>query len=124
MDTDRIRRILEDVRGGAIPVEDAVASLRDLPYENLGFARLDHHRTLRTGFPEVVYCPGKTTEQVLSILSRLRERNAKVLATRADTELAAAIQTDFPSAVYHSEARIAVIPGTQDSGLPSSVAAP
>src|SRR5579872_6910648 len=112
MEIERLRGLLEEVRNGSVPVEDALLKLRDLPYEDLGFAKLDHHRSLRNGFPEVIYCPGKATEHILAIACRLRTRNAKVLATRVTPEVAGAIQAELPGTVYHAQARIAVIPGT------------
>lgn len=111
MDVERLRGLLEEVRTGALPVEEALARLRDLPYEDLGFAKLDHHRALRSGFPEVIYCPGKTLEQILTIADRLRQRSAKVLATRAEPVVAEALYQRFPGALYHSTARIVSIPG-------------
>ncbi|MFL7795056.1 MAG: nickel pincer cofactor biosynthesis protein LarB, partial [Anaerolineae bacterium] len=75
------------------------------------FARLDSHRSLRKGFPEVVFCPGKTTEQVVQIVTRIREREGRVMAARASTEVAEAVQAVFPDAVYHAAARMIVIGG-------------
>src|SRR5687767_13627741 len=112
MQVERIRALLESVRSGALPVDEALLELKDLPYEDLGFAKLDHHRSLRTGHPEVVFCPGKSTEHILAIIDRLRERSPKVLATRATPEVAASIQSQFPDSVYHQEARIVVTSGS------------
>lgn len=115
MDRDRIRDLLERVRDGETPVNDALRVLRTLPFEDLGFAKLDHHRALRSGFPEVVYCPGKTTEQILTIIDRLGMRSAKVLATRASQEVAEAVCARFPHVQYHRDARIlAVAAGAGD----------
>lgn len=111
METDRLKALLEDVRAGRTTVEEGMRALRDLPYEDLGFACLDHHRALRNGFPEVIYCEGKATAHALQIVERLRERNAKVLATRASVELAEAIRQGIPGTVYHAQPRLAVIPG-------------
>lgn len=111
MDVERLRQLLENVRAGEVGVDDALGSLRTLPFEDLGFAKLDHHRTLRNGFPEVVYCPGKTTEHILTILEHLTARSRKVLASRATAEVAEAVQTVFPQAEYHKLARMLVVPG-------------
>src|SRR5262249_1320846 len=92
-------------------IDDAMLRLRDLPYEDLGFAKVDHHRALRTGFPEVIYCPGKTHEQVLAIADRLLQRSSKVLATRADANTAQALLTAHPPGPYPNAARIVSIPG-------------
>ena len=117
MDVDRLRGLLEEVRGRTLPIEDALNRLRDLPYEDLEFAKLDHHRTLRTGFPEVIYCPGKSVDQITSIAGRLRERSAKVLATRATDEVAAALTSAFEGTVHHQTARMVVVPGS-NTGAP------
>jgi NCAIR mutase (PurE)-related protein len=109
MDSERLRKLLEEVRGGGIGVEEAFAQLRDLPYEDLGFARLDSHRSIRKGFPEVVFCPGKSVEQVVEIIGRLREREGRVMAARADRTVADAVCRQFPDAVYHEAARILVL---------------
>ena len=119
MDPNHLRELLLDVKTGAVDVEDALLRLRDMPYEDLGFARLDHHRALRTGFPEVVYCPGKTVEQVLAIVDRLRKRGPRVLVTRADRTIASALKERFPDAVDHHVARILVVPGDHPSAAPS-----
>jgi hypothetical protein len=111
MDVQRLRELLERVRTGDATIDEALSALRSLPYEDLGFAKIDHHRALRNGFPEVVYCPGKTTEHILAILDRLTARSAKILASRADPEVAAAVKSAFPRAVYHELPRMLVVPG-------------
>jgi len=113
MEIERLREILERVQAGAMPVDEALSALRSLPFEDLGFAKVDHHRPLRNGFPEVVYCPGKATEHILAIVERLAARSRKVLASRATPEVAAAVQQAFPQAVYHEMARMLVIPGAE-----------
>ena len=86
MNEDTLRAMLERVAAGHETIDQAVAALRALPFEDLGFAKLDHHRNLRWGFPEVVFCPGKTPAQVASIVERLAERSPRVLGTRATVE--------------------------------------
>ncbi len=83
--------------------------LRGLPYEDLGFAKVDHHRALRGGAAEAVFCPGKTPEQVVAIVERLAERHANVLATRAGSDVAAAVAAAGLPHVYHSLARLLVV---------------
>jgi hypothetical protein len=83
--------------------------LRDLPYEDLGFARIDHHRELRRGRAESVYCPGKQTAQIVAIVERLSAASQMVLATRATPDVFAAIRTVRPDACYHETARVVVI---------------
>lgn len=116
MDAERLRQLLEQVKGGDTSIDEALASLRSLPYEDLGFAKLDHHRALRNGFPEVVYCPGKTTEHILAILDRLILRSPKVLASRATPEVAQAVLRQFPHAVYHELARMLVVKSKDEGG--------
>jgi NCAIR mutase (PurE)-related protein len=113
MDAERLRELLERVKAGDTPVDEAMASLRALPFEDLGFAKLDHHRTLRNGFPEVIYCPGKATEHIVAIAERLAARSHKVLASRATPEVAEAVQRALPHAVYHAVPRMLVIPGAE-----------
>ena len=109
MDRDAIRRLLEDLRAGRVDVDAALDRLRGLPYEDLGFAKVDHHRALRGGAPEAVFCPGKTPEQVVAIVQRLAEQHANVLATRAGTDVAAAVATSGLPHVYHSTARLLIV---------------
>lgn len=113
MDIERLRLLLESVKSGDTEVDGALDMLRSLPYEDLGFAKLDHHRALRNGFPEVVYCPGKTTEHILAILEKLTERSRRVLASRATPEVAAAVLEKFPSSIYHSLPRMLVVLGEE-----------
>jgi pyridinium-3,5-biscarboxylic acid mononucleotide synthase len=103
---EEVRRLLESVSAGSTSVEDALNSLRWAPYEDLGYARVDTHRELRTGVPEVVYCAGKTPAQVVGIFERLAERHASVMGTRATPEHFAALAERFPNAVLHEPARI------------------
>jgi len=94
-------------------VEQALERLQVLPYENLGFARIDHHRHLRRGFPEVIFCPGKTVEQVSAIFGRLAKTGGTVLATRAEPEVFEAVRAEHPEAEYHREARAVIIRGEE-----------
>jgi NCAIR mutase (PurE)-related protein len=106
MDSGQLRTLLESIRGGKISIDEALAQLKDLPYEDMGFARIDTHRALRKGFPEVVFCPGKTTDQIVGIFERLARREGRVMAARASSEVADAVLKKIPQAVYHSAARI------------------
>lgn len=90
-------------------MEQAVDKLRVLPYENLEFARVDHHRHLRRGFPEVVYCPGKTEDQIVAIVGKLAASGGTVLATRAEASVYEAVKAVHPRAEYHSLPRALVI---------------
>jgi len=110
---EQLRNLLKRVQSGEVDVDGALTALRSLPFEDLGFARLDHHRALRTGHPEVVYCQGKADEHVVAILQALHARGGKTLATRATPAQFAAVQQAIPEAVYHAAARIIVVPGAE-----------
>jgi len=92
MNPEKLLDLLRSVQRGTITPEQALNELRSLPYEDIGFAKLDHHRALRTGFPEVIFCQGKTVQQVVEIASRLYQNSHHVLATRASAEMAEAVQ--------------------------------
>ena len=109
MDRDTLRRLLEAVSEGRVAVEDAVARLRTLPYENLGFARVDHHRALRGGAPEAIFCQGKTADQVVAIARRLAAHHPNVLATRASDDVAAALAASELPCRHHADARLVVV---------------
>ncbi len=96
-----MKKLLEQVKNSDISIDQAVDQLRHLPYEDLGFAHVDHHRQIRRGFPEVIFCPGKTTEQIIAIFSSLAEKGNNVLATRAEQEVfdALAETGKFPKAI-------------------------
>ena len=100
MDQLQLRSLLEQVQQGAVDVDGAVERLRHMPYEDLGFAKLDHHRAIRHGMPEVVFGKGKTPEQIEQIALHLLARASNVLVTRAGTEAAARIRSAFPEAEY------------------------
>ncbi|MGC8633245.1 MAG: nickel pincer cofactor biosynthesis protein LarB [Candidatus Limnocylindrales bacterium] len=113
MDERRLERLLDAVRDGRLDVPTAVARLRTLPYEDLGFARLDHHRGLRQGLPEVVFCQGKTVPQVIQLVERLAREGSAVLATRASPEMFAAVHAMVPAARHDPLARTIVVPDPQ-----------
>jgi len=103
--------LLEQVKSGAIGIDQAVEKLRHLPFEDLGFACVDHHRQIRQGFPEVIFCPGKTTEQIIRIFESLAAKGNNVLATRAAPEVFEALAGTgkFPKARYEELARAIVL---------------
>jgi NCAIR mutase (PurE)-related protein len=109
MDAQTLRQLLEAVRTGDRSVEDALTALKHLPFEDIGFAKVDHHRAIRCGFPEVVYCEGKTTDQVVTIVERRLAGGGNVLATRASTEVAQAVQSKIKAARYNDIARTITI---------------
>lgn len=116
-----LAELLSGVRSGEVPVDVALSQLRTLPYQDLGFARVDHHRALRLGFPEVVLGLGKTAEQICAIVDSLAARNNRVLVTRASPEAYALVKQTHDGAVYHEVARAITI-GQQDSTLRPGVA--
>jgi NCAIR mutase (PurE)-related protein len=105
MDRARLEALLNEVREGRTGVGDALDRLRDLPFEDLGFAKLDHHRSLRTGMPEVIFAAGKTVVQVAGIFERMAKAGGNVLATRASGEMYEAVSALEPRAEYHPTAR-------------------
>ncbi len=100
MDQDQLRSLLEQVRTGQTEVEAALERMRHLPFEDLGFAKVDHHRALRHGIPEVVFAKGKTSEQVVAIAECLLQNAQNVLITRADRECADLVSSRLPEAEY------------------------
>ena len=109
MHVDGIRSILRKVAGGKLDADAALEKLRHLPFEDIGFARVDHHRALRSGAAEVIYCPGKTAKQVTVIAAKLIEAGSDVLATRAERPLFNALKRRWKRAEYHEPARIITI---------------
>jgi len=105
MDKKILEHLLEEVREGKLPVAAAVERLRTLPFEDLGFARVDHHRQLRQSFPEVVFDAGKSLDQVRGILTSLTSRAEHILMTRLAPDMAAALAPDFPGARYYPDSR-------------------
>jgi hypothetical protein len=106
MDIEILEQLLEEVRGGRVPVAEALERLRVLPFENLGFARVDHHRQLRQGFPEVVFAAGKSVSQIRGILTALISTTASILVTRLAPEQAEALLPEFPEGRYHPDSRV------------------
>ncbi len=109
MDTTRLEQMLQAVADGNVAPQDALAQLRTLPFEDLGFARVDHHRALRTGYPETIFCQGKTPAQVVAIAQRLAAAESVALATRVEEDTAASLVDRFPTADHDEVARTVVI---------------
>lgn len=126
MREESVRSLLDAVRKGEQSIDDAVAQLRTLPFEDLGFAKIDHHRAIRCGFPEVIYCEGKTVEQVAAIFERRAAAGDNVIATRASSDVFASIQKKFETAEFHEMARMVTLrqrEGRQSGGTIAIVAA-
>jgi NCAIR mutase (PurE)-related protein len=111
MERKKIEELLRAVAAGEVDVAEALERLKRLPYDDLGFARIDTHRSLRAGFPEVILCQGKTAAQVAAIATRMAEGGATVLATRAEPDVFEAVREKCPAAIYNAEARAIVVPG-------------
>lgn len=105
MDEMHIREMLKEFKNGELNEEDIIKKLKKLPYEEMDYAKIDHHRSLRRGFGEVIYCAGKTPEQTAVILQKMLENRGRVLATRADEKTYEAVRDIAPDALYHKEAR-------------------
>jgi len=105
MSPESLGQLLAQIRDGLVTPEEGVKRLAILPYEDIGFAKIDHHRALRTGMPEVIYAAGKTDEQVVAIFGRMMAGGANVLATRVAPSAAAAVLAAHPKAVHHPIAR-------------------
>ena len=118
MRAEQLEALLAEVAAGRVAPAAALERLRHLPFEDLPFARIDHHRALRQGQPEVVFCEGKTQEQVVAICERLEAATGSFLGTRADEALAAAVQARFPRAVWNPLARTILL-AAPDSPAPS-----
>ena len=105
MDQNHLRKLLDEVRSGAVEVDSAMERLRHMPFEDLGFAKVDHHRALRQGMPEVIFGQGKTPEEVATIAETLLNRSQNVLITRADPDAVALVRERIPDAEYFPRSR-------------------
>lgn len=109
MKAEDLKEMLENVRSGELSVDEAFTELKKLPFEDIGFAKVDHHRNIRNGYPEVIFCLGKTTGQIVDITKKLMLNNSNIMATRASREVYEAISKVADNAIYYKEARIVVI---------------
>src|SRR3954466_14660377 len=109
MNPETLEQLLNKVRTGMLSVSAAIGELRTLPYEDLGFASVDHHRAIRQGFPEVIFCEGKTRAQVVGIARGLLKKAGPLLATRVEPDIGRALTRLDRRAVYHELARVVVI---------------
>jgi pyridinium-3,5-biscarboxylic acid mononucleotide synthase len=106
MTAKELEKLLKEIRKGTISTEEALEKLKTFPYSDLGYARIDHHREIRTGYPEIIYCTGKTVEQITGIFRVMAEKENNVIGTRATSEMFDSVKGIIPQAVYFSEARI------------------
>ena len=109
MNPDRLRELLIRVGAGEVSADDALQQLKRLPFEDLGFAKVDHHRSLRTGIPEVIFGEGKTSEQIFEITRSLNDGAHNVLITRLDAAKAEQLCAAFPDVTYSAHARVATL---------------
>jgi len=108
MDVKTLRELLKSVASGCLSVDEAVSKLEHLPFEDLAYARVDHHRSLRKGFPEVIFGQGKSPEHILGIMNAIARQKDTIMVTRLSPEKAAAVLAEYPDATYYREARILV----------------
>jgi len=109
MNKDEMKKLLDAVQKNELAVDDALHQLEDLPFKDLGFALIDNHRELRVGYPEVIYCAGKTVEQVRQIVAYMLKGDSNILATRASAEMYEAVRELCPEAEYNPLGRTIVI---------------
>jgi pyridinium-3,5-biscarboxylic acid mononucleotide synthase len=110
MNRESLQQLIQDLYDKKIEPQDAYQRLKTLPYEDLGFAQVDHHRSLRNGMPEVIYCEGKTPEQILTLIRKMDQAETDILATRLAPDLYQQIQSDLPSQVhYNPEGRTLIL---------------
>ena len=106
MNVQKLERLLKNVKTGKISIDEAITHLKSLPFEDLGYARIDHHRSLRKGFPEVIWGEGKFPSQILSIMKELKRRGQNILITRLDGGKAKVIQKVFPKSQYYPRSKV------------------
>ena len=101
-----IKNLLEKVKNGDIDIDLAIDKLKDLPYEDIGYANIDHHRQIRNGYPEVIYCEGKSDEHILGIIKRMNEKDSNILGTRCRKDTYEKIKNIYPNCEYEELSRI------------------
>jgi len=106
MDVGKLKELIEKVRDGELGVAEALSMLRDLPFEDIGFASIDHHRALRRGYPEVIYGRGKRAEDIVEIIKKMVAKNENILATKLTDEKGALIQDHFPQGAYYPNSKV------------------
>ncbi len=104
-----MKKLLREYKAGRASLEEVLAALQRLPYEDLEYAKVDTHRSVRKGYPEAVFCPGKTTTQIMGIVESLSRQQVSVLLTKAGPRVFAAVKKKYPKAVYYEQARMVVV---------------
>ena len=106
MDKDTLKRLLTDLSGGSISVDDALQRLKNLPFEDIGFAQIDHHRSLRRGLSEVIFGEGKEVNDIIVIMEKMKDQNENIMVTRLSSEKAEKVRKKHPDSIYHQRARV------------------
>jgi len=106
MNIRKLENLLKKVKSGKTTLDEAMAELKSLPFEDLGFTRIDHHRSLRKGFPEVIWGEGKTSGQILSIVKQLKRKGQNILITRLEEKKAKAVRKVFPKSLYYPVSKV------------------
>ncbi|MBF0252571.1 MAG: nickel pincer cofactor biosynthesis protein LarB [Candidatus Omnitrophica bacterium] len=121
MDAKKIKQLLNDVKTGKVAIDEAVKTFKMLPFEEMGFAKVDTHRELRCGFPEVVFCKGKTIEQITEIMKKLSAHCDCVMATKAEKNVYLAVKKLNKNAIYHEQAKIITLGKKKKESLKKSI---
>ena len=109
MDSESLKKLLSEVKSGQVSIETAVDHFKGMPFDDIGFAKIDSHRNVRCGFPEAIFCQGKTVDQIVEIIDRMVKRECRILATRANQATFAAVEKIHPDARYNKLARTITI---------------
>lgn len=122
MNKEEMKKLLESIKNNELEIDKAMEALEDLPYKDLGFAKIDNHREIRVGYPEVIYCAGKTTEQVVKIIEFMLTKSNNILATRATGEMYEQVKLICPKANYNPLGRTITIRQREDKLTDSYIA--
>lgn len=121
MNQQELEKLLEQVKTGEVSIDEASEQIKRLPFDDLGYAKVDHHRALRVGYPEVIYCENKAPEHIRGIVQNMLERGSNVLATRASREVFDIVKEVAPDAEYHELARIVTVKRNEVPTVPGTI---
>jgi pyridinium-3,5-biscarboxylic acid mononucleotide synthase len=122
MNAKEVEKLLKEVKKGETSIEEALEVLKNFPYTDLGFAKIDHHRELRTGYPEIIYCAGKSVGQVSEIFRVMAEKENNVIGTRANQEMYEAVRSISTDAIYYPMARVISLQKNKPKSVESRIA--
>mgnify|MGYP003563133495 CR=1 FL=1 len=122
MQEDALKKLLHKVSNGNMNVDEALGQLKDFEYKDMGFAKIDNHRSLRTGYPEIIFCQGKTPEQVAQIFKYMDSRDSNILGTRADTDMYDAVKEYCPDAEFNAMAKTITVQKQAKKESPTHIA--